>query len=221
MLVVGADVWKRGWVAVAVDSGDVTGITTFDGFDDLATEHSAAAVIGIDIPIGLPDDPPRRADVLAKAFVGPRASSVFHTPPRDVLEAPTYRQALKRSYERYGGGISAQSYALRKRIFEVDAVRGDTGRLIEVHPEVSFRALTGAPLEHSKKTWNGQMERRTLLAGAGLHLPDRITGSAGRIPVDDILDATAVAWSAGRWATNRAEAIPDGAEPSADQTIWY
>ena len=34
----------------------------------------------IDVPIGIPDVGPRRADLLARAFVGPRASSVFATP---------------------------------------------------------------------------------------------------------------------------------------------
>nr|WP_231640215.1 DUF429 domain-containing protein [Micromonospora sp. NRRL B-16802] len=40
------------------------------------------AVIGIDIPIGLPDTGRRQADVLAYKLVGPRRSSVFMTPVR-------------------------------------------------------------------------------------------------------------------------------------------
>ena len=50
-------------------------------------------VIGVDIPIGLPLTEPRRADLLARKFVGPRWPAVFLTPPRAVLEAGTYAEA--------------------------------------------------------------------------------------------------------------------------------
>ncbi len=221
MLVVGADVWKRGWVAVSVERGTVASVDAFDSFADLVARFSEAVAFGVDIPIGLPTDPPRPADVLARTFVGPRASSVFNTPPRDVLEAPNYKQALDISYARYGGGISAQSFALRNRIFEVEAVRRGDDRIIEVHPEVSFRALKGIPLRYSKKSWSGQMDRRRLLAKAGLRLPNNIPGEAGRVPADDILDAAAAAWSAKRWGGNEAQALPARAYGTADQTIWY
>ena len=221
MRVVGADVWKRGWVTVEVTGGRVTGVVSFDSFADLITHHAGAVAIGVDIPIGLPTEPPRQADVLARRFVGPRASSVFNTPPRDVLEAPSYQEALHISRTRYGAGISAQSFALRHRIFEVEAARQGDDRLIEVHPEVSFCALAGGPLDYSKKTWNGQMLRRQLLATAGLRLPDTISGPADRVPVDDVLDAAAAAWSAARWAADRAQALPERVDEPADQTIWY
>ena len=50
-------------------------------------EAGQGAVIGIDIPIGLPDTGRRQADVLAYTLVGPRRSSVFMTPVRAALEA--------------------------------------------------------------------------------------------------------------------------------------
>ena len=68
-------------------------------------------------------------------------------------------------------------------------------RVIEVHPEVCFRAMKGEPLDYSKHSWNGQAERRRLIAGAGIDLPDHIL-DAGKVPSDDLLDAAVAAWTA-------------------------
>jgi len=110
-------------------------------------------LVGIDIPIGLPREGVRAADTAARVFVGPRRSTVFPTPPRAALVAATYaeaRQALP--------SLSAQSFALGRKILEVEACLED--RVFEVHPEVSFAALASRQLRHSKRSWNGQMERR-------------------------------------------------------------
>jgi predicted RNase H-like nuclease len=50
-------------------------------------------LITIDIPIGLPDTGSRAADHAARVAVGPRWQSVFLTPIRAALEAPTYAEA--------------------------------------------------------------------------------------------------------------------------------
>jgi predicted RNase H-like nuclease len=73
---------------------------------------------------------------------------------------------------------------------------------------VSFRELAGAPLAYAKTTWNGLAARRTLLARAGIGLPDDLA-AAGRAAPDDVLDAAAVAWSAHRIATGDARTLPD------------
>ena len=93
--------------------------------------------------------------------------------------------------------------------------------MIEVHPEVSFRAMFGAPIPYSKKTWNGQMQRRQLLANVGLELPEQIEGDGGTVPVDDILDAAAAAWTARRWTNGEAESLPEGLAGRIGNTIWY
>ena len=91
-----------------------------------------------------------------------------------------------------------------------------------MHPEVSFHALARRPAA-SKRQWNGQMERRALLAGVGIRIPD-VLGEAGTVAVDDILDAAVAAWSAGRIAAGEAVSLPspperdDGGRPIA---IWY
>ena len=77
-------------------------------------------VIAIDIPIGLPSADPREADIASRLQLGPRRSSVFSTPPRDVLLAETHALATKLAVELTGRGISQQSWALRSRILEVE-----------------------------------------------------------------------------------------------------
>ena len=85
--------------------------------------------------------------------------------------------------------------------------------MVEVFPEASFRAMGDSFVASSKKTWNGQADRRALLAAAEppIVLPADLAG-AGAVPADDVLDAAAAAWSARRVATGRAEAFGDPAE---------
>lgn len=93
--VVGADVWKKGWVAVVTVDGWIASIDAYETMADLAAAEADAEIIAVDIPIGLPVAPPRPADAAARRFIGARSSSVFPTPPRDVLEAETYQEALR------------------------------------------------------------------------------------------------------------------------------
>ncbi|RLB41225.1 MAG: DUF429 domain-containing protein, partial [Deltaproteobacteria bacterium] len=95
--------------------------TEFDAtFAELLSHLAGTQVIAVDIPIGLPDGAePRAADVEAKKRLGKLGPAVFATPPRVVLEAPSYAKANALSKELFGRGISCQSYALRRKIFEV------------------------------------------------------------------------------------------------------
>jgi predicted RNase H-like nuclease len=65
------------------------------------------------------------------------------------------------------------------------------------------------------------MERRRLLATAGIELPDEL--SAGQAAADDVLDAAIAAWSATRKA--RGEAVPLPPDPPMENgrpvAIWY
>jgi hypothetical protein len=92
--VLGVDAYKSGWVALALGNGTVSGCQLYGHISELIDDHSAAGIIAVDIPIGLPEKGPRQADVEARRFVGPRRSSVFPTPPRAILEAPTYDEAI-------------------------------------------------------------------------------------------------------------------------------
>ena len=194
--VAGVDMAGGGWAVVVLEDDRV--VDAFRCESCAEALHADAAVVGVDIPIGIPDSPPRPADVAARRFVGPRASSVYPTPIRAVLEATTYAEARAVALEVTGKSVSAQSYALRHRILEVDEHARHDERVIEVHPEVSFSELAKGPLLPKKRT-DGQAERRALLEEAGIEVPE----SVPRIAEPDLLDATVAAWSARRYAAGR------------------
>jgi predicted RNase H-like nuclease len=205
-MVIGVDRYRRGWVAVTLDPFAVVVAPRLEALLD-----PDALCTGVDMPIGLPVAGEREADVLARKFVGPRWSSVFMTPPRRVLKAETYAEANELARTLPGGkGISRQAWALKATIFEVEELNDP--RVIEVHPEVSFCAMSGAHLAHAKSTWNGQMLRRRILAGHGIEFPDELD-EAGDVPVADVLDAAAVAWTAARYARGEASSLAG--------VIWY
>jgi len=161
------------------------------------------AAIGVDIPIGLPDEPMREADRAAKEFIGQRRSSVFPTYPLTVLKAATYDDAKAICVRRGWPRPSIQSFGMRHRIIEIDCLANEDERVFEVHPEVSFRELVKRELV-SKRTAAGASERRQALLAAGIEIPNL------PYPLEDVLDAAAGAWSAARYA--RGEALPLPAE---------
>jgi predicted RNase H-like nuclease len=200
--IAGVDIASGGWAVVVSEGSRVVDVFRCETFADALLLE--AEVIGVDIPIGIPEHGPRPADVAARRFAGPRGSAVFPTPVRSVLEASTYPQARAIATELTGRSISAQTYALRRRILEVDEYAARDDRLIEVHPEVSFRQLADRPLQ-SKHTSFGLAERRKLLEEAGIELP----ASAPRVKETDLLDATAAAWTAARYARGDALPLPE------------
>lgn len=221
--VVGVDAYKGGWVTVALRNRSVERCGVYGRIEELLEDHPEASVVGVDIPIGLPVGGAREADGLARTFVGPRRSSVFSTPPRAVLEAATYQEALKVTRNLGVAGISKQSFGLAPKILEVDEIARSDGRVVEVHPEVSFRAMAGQTLKYSKKAWNGAAIRRELLAQHDIVLPNNL-GEAGLAPVDDVLDAAAAAWTADRIARGKGVSLPSPPEELADgrkAAIWY
>ena len=212
MMVAGVDGWKREWVSVLLADGAVGGVAVFPTLADVVAALPEAEVIAVDVPIGLPEAGHRRADAEAKRLLGMRASTVFYAPPREVLAEPTYREANARSWERFGHGVSAQAYRLREKIGEAAVLAEADERLVEAHPELSFAVMAGGVLRSSKKSWNGQAERRALLHAAGVVLDRLLPGRAGDAPPDDVLDAAAAAWTARRVATGTARHIPDPPE---------
>jgi predicted RNase H-like nuclease len=213
-VVAGVDACRGGWIAIVLDDGRFADALFASGFARLLDGLARAAAVGVDIPIGLPDEGPRAADLAARAFVGPRRGSVFPTPPRAALLAATYAEARQ-----VLPSLSAQSFALGRKILEVEGCIEE--RVFEVHPEVSFAALAGRHLRHSKRSWNGQMERRRLLSAAGVVLPEEL--AAGEAAADDVLDAAIAAWSAARRANGEAATLPVGPplQDGRPVAIWY
>ena len=211
-LTVGVDACRGKWLAVALQDGVFAGARFGSTVSVLAAFWPDATAIGVDIPIGLPDAPGREADRAAREFVGERRSSVFPTFPRAILEAPTYEEAKAACIARGWPRPSLQSYGMRHRILEVDAAAAADERIVEVHPEVSFRELAGRDLP-PKRNAEGAVARRAALRGVGIEVPDDLP-----YPVEDVLDATVAAWSAARYAAGAARTLGKAGRTGA---IWY
>lgn len=232
MAVLGLDACKNGWVVVVADeSGFVNAFVASTAGDALASasKHWLVDAMVIDIPIGIPDTGPRQADIEARAFIGPRRSSVFSTPVRAAVEARTYDEARIASVTATGGtSLSKQAWAITPRIAEVNAwaSQAPAGVLVrEGHPEVSFRGMAGAPLDDYKKSVAGALQRWELLAAQGIELPRSI--DRARLPgvaLDDLFDAGALAWTALRVASGKAQSLPGEPQVFSDgwhSAIWF
>ncbi len=218
--VLGVDGCKAGWVGALLVPGAprprVVLAPTIAGLVEMVRAGHDLQVVGIDIPIGLPDNTTRRADALARRALPGRASSVFTTLTRQAYLATTRADADAVNRSLSGQGVGAQAFALRDKILEVDAwlrTRPSVD-VIEVHPELSFATMGGAPMSHAKKTGDGAAERLEALAAVGIARPSVLSGSG--YAVDDVLDACAVSWTAARRADGEARAHPDPPEVFGD-----
>ena len=230
MDVAGVDGCKGGWLLVRADATgrlrieDVSIISTFRELIDVTMDCAAVAV---DIPIGLSNGPEREADQRARAFLKePRARSVFRAPCWPVLDKTTdeseYREVCRISREyclRKNGqpaAISQQAWRIMAKVREANLTMTPAvqERVREAHPEVSFWALNGyRPLDHAKLKHDGAAERLRLLTPAyrdDLASVDLARGAKR----DDLYDACATAWTAGRIAYGTARRLP--AEPPLD-----
>jgi predicted RNase H-like nuclease len=218
---VGVDACKTGWIAVTLREGNEIEAHYLPEIAAIAADIPDAEAIAIDIPIGLPIEGRRPADVEAKAILGARRNSVFFTPVRAALEAPNHATATKLSLELTGSGISQQSYALRMKIFEVERwLPVAPCGVWEVHPEVPFTFLIGSPASASKKTWLGMIERRQALLEAGIDLDHVSDDASAQAAVDDMLDAGVAAWTAQRLIDGTARSVPEQPEvDSAGRTV--
>ncbi len=218
--VLGVDGARGGWVGVRWDGLELTCAfaPTLAGLVDAV---APVAVVGVDMPIQLEASARRACEDLARPLLGARRSSLFQSPSLGALDFADddYPGANAWSKSVTGRGISKQAWFLVPKIREVRALAETC--VVPVHecmPELSFRAMLGAPLAHPKTTWSGQALRVRLLRQHGIDLPDD-PGPAGRVAPDDLIDAAAVAWSAHRIATGSAERVPTDGDPAA--AIWW
>ena len=217
--VLGVDGCGGGWVGAVLVPGAprprVVVARTIAELVEAVRSEVDVKVVGIDIPIGLPDSGIRQADVLARRELRGRASSVFTTLTRSAYLAPTRAEADPVNRDLSGQGVGAQAFSLRAKVLEVDSwVRSrPTVEVLEVHPEVSFAAMTGRTLP-GKRTAEGQQARLEALAAAGVARPSVLSGSG--YAVDDVLDACAVAWTAARRASGLSRTMPDPPEVFSD-----
>ena len=213
----GIDGCPAGWYAVrtAAANGHITG-KVHARFSDVLADALPTAVIAVDIPIGLRSAGNRPCDDLARKALAPRrSSSVFPAPLRPVLGAASHRDAsaIRRGID--GKGMSIQSFAIMRKVEEVDLALEKASdharRVYEVHPEVCFAKMNrGLPMEFAKKKSEGRAERLGLLSQAFGDAPARLLEERVRnqVGADDVLDALAALWSALRIGSNEHESLP-------------
>jgi predicted RNase H-like nuclease len=220
--VLGVDGCRGGWVGVRLGGCAPAALAAPTIAELVAAAGPEVSCVGIDMPIGLPDDGPRAAEGLVRALLGARRSTVFGTLVRAAYAAPSYGEGQVVQRRATGTGFSQQSWGLRHKILEVDAWlrTGPPVRVVEVHPETSFAVLLGEPVAPGKKTPEGREARRTALREAGIEPPDRPRGGVAE---DDLLDACIVAWSAARVVRGEASSFPAVPETFSDgwpAAIW-
>jgi len=214
MRVIGVDGCPGGWVAVVWEiAAGTLSPRVHASFTDLLDAYQDAAALGVDIPIGLSEIGCRACDSQARGVLRHRHPCVFNAPAPSFLDAPTYPEAQSRSRALTGKGITKQAFAIYPKIAEVNRVMTSDlqDRVVEVHPEVSFCALAGHPLDHPKRKQTGYDVRRELLGSAldvAIWPRNEAFGVARPAKPDDLLDATVAAWTDRRAAEGTAERFP-------------
>lgn len=215
MAVLGVDGWRGRWVGALLDGRRVTLLDLPDITAVLAVPD--VEVVAIDMPIGLSEDGVRACDVDARRRLGRAGSSVFPAPLRPVLAARDYAEACAVSLHRCGKALSRQAWNLVPAIRSLDDALGDPplDRVVEVHPELAFRALderVGDP----KVTARGLAQR---LAAVSRVMDVDLLAAPPLVPAVDALDACAAAWSAQRIADGIAESLGDGSRDGRNRPM--
>ena len=209
---VGIDGCSKGWILVSgnVQSTFIDNVQFSDSLSYLLSGFQKSKIV-IDMPIILTTDYCRECDILAKRFLGSKKqSTVFLAPSRAILECKNYTSANELSKKKYGKGLSKQAWNLKAKIIEVGSLQRSSNKIIEGHPECSFKMLKEEGLESSKKTSFGMFERLKLLKGEGLDPIDVGSKLNSNIDVkaDDLIDAMILFWTARRVYERRAYCLP-------------
>ena len=226
--VVGIDGCHSGWLTCRYEIHTrQVNFRIVPSFDEVLRFYETAKFIAIDIPIGLWNDGQHRCcDVEARRLLAPhRSSCVFPAPCRSLLDIQNYTDACEISRERFGGGISKQSYAIYPKVAEVDRLISPKlqERVFEVHPELCFWGINHRrALLNSKRTRKGYEDRRLLLNEVlGIQFPDSLNWRSifpdGPVNAnrDDVLDAAVAAHTAYRAFLGKAERLPQ--QPAIDE----
>jgi predicted RNase H-like nuclease len=164
-------------------------------FVDVIDQRPAFAIVALNAPIGyLEEFEPggRPCDREARALLGRRGAAIQSAPIRVQVE-----QGASGS----SGGLSAVAQKLLPRYREVATEMAPYRQRVvyEVSSELTFFQLNeDTPLRWSKRTEQGQEERRTLLAKkipGGERIFD---AKLPRVPYSHMLDVAAFMWTARR-----------------------
>ncbi len=216
--VAGIDGARGEWVIARYDGARMTW-TVAPTVDAALAETATCTTVGVDMPLSMPSLHYRVSEVEAKKYLGAARSSVFHTPVAAVLDARTYDEACTVSRQVTGKAISKQTWFLLPGIRGWREADFDPERIVEVHPECSFRAMQPQTTFASKKSGRGAGQRMQALAS--WIDPRNLADGLAELPVgpalDDALDAAAAAWSA--WRFGRGEHRTFGTADAADRIV--
>lgn len=216
-LVVGADCTRtsRGIIAVSVRDGHLHEVRLHPSLDLFLDATKTADAVVVDLPIGH-DDPDgtknsgrRSCDVAARAFVGPREAEVPLVPPFLVFTSDSLEAACDEAEGQGWPQPAKRLWTVRDRLLALQGRVRTHPNLHEGDPEVSFQALHATlrgegHLRSPPHYWSGLHERLTLLHEVALR-PTRSFGGIGRMNPEDVVAATALAWTAGRIREGTAE----------------
>jgi len=207
--VLGVDGCRAGWIAAKLNlSGGALTVSIVKSFSDILAEPGAgAAMIIVDMPIGLAEHGKRACEIEARKLLKPlRHSSVFSAPRRPMLAFDQYAAANEwgKRHDAEGGGLSKQAWMITPKIREIDETitAEDQHHIGEGHPEIAFWRLNGGePCRHPKRKPAGAAERLALLRRHGVadaaKLFEQIKAEAGSgVARDDVYDACALALTA-------------------------
>ena len=182
----------------------------YDTFNEVLDERPTFAAIVVNAYIGFRDtldQGPRTCDVESRAMLGARGRFLHNAPtlptvlrgtstPEDGLDAITAH--LLRAYQEVGKEMSP----FRQR------------QIYEGNPELSFYFLNGGvPLRRSKKIYEGQLERETILVSKLPNIGTVLNAELPRrIRRQNVLDAAALLATARRVFTRSAKRIPSDGE---------
>jgi predicted RNase H-like nuclease len=160
VFVAGVDGCRAGWVIALHDLARRTlAVRVVRAFSSVLALAEAPAVVAVDMPIGLLDAAVRggrECDRQARALLGsPRRSSVFAPPVRAALAATTHAAACEANRASSGDcvGVTRQAFGIAGKLKEVDDAMTPAlqGRVVEVHPELSFLAMAGRPARRAAR----------------------------------------------------------------------
>ena len=180
----GVDGCKGGWLAVKLSLFGDWEVNLFRSFSQLWEKHAAAALILVDIPIGLRagtstkgsrERQERRCDKEARKLIGPRRSAVFRVPCRPAVYAESYDQAIAKNEKLTGTRIFKATWNIVGKIREVDEFLSSNpearNSIREIHPELCFWSLNRCrPLHYPKRQ---EMVTRSASRYSSLFIPQR------------------------------------------------
>jgi predicted RNase H-like nuclease len=210
--IAGIDGCKSGWLIVEATSDlSKAELHLASNWHDA---NSSAAIVAVDMPIGLSRNGVRQCEVEARKLISPCGSRVFKTLPRGALRfaQENWIAANQWSKERGFGGISKQIWNIRPKIKEIDAAiaPADQSRVREAHPELAFARLNGGKALDSKHTREGLKARQELLSQAGFTNLDRwlrdLRGKGAK--ADDLFDACVLVLTARNCLRGNGKEVP-------------